>query len=199
VDIDPYRNPAVESRGKRRVHVIQFGERPGVLALAAQRMAAGVTSVRVPRFSDRCVCCDVDAGPHRFDYDASSTEVTVDPIEIPVCPECQRHGFISPAATEVWGLLVIVGSGAAGLGYKYWSERPDDDFTVGFMIFGIGLALLGAWRLLRAFRRERAINRGGHYGDFQISVSQGITVVRSSSEKLAADLLALNDDAERLR
>jgi hypothetical protein len=153
----------------------------------------------VPKFGRECVCCNGDPQGRTQDYDASTDRVTAPTFAVPVCAACARHAMQTHTAPIIMGSLLVVGIAATALGIGKLSERPDDSFLQGMVVFGVALTLIATvWVTLaiRRDRRERAI--GGHHPRLMFSIDHGAPRLITTNEQLANRLLELNPSARRL-
>jgi hypothetical protein len=181
--------------GPRRAHRIEIGQRPDILARSVVRQAGGTLAVRVPRFSDRCVCCSRNADAECLRYHPGDFEASAESFDVPLCRECQGHGLIEPLMSDApfWTLSLAL----LALGFAVWSWRETRELALAslFLVPGVVLLSFGLWRWRQLARRRRAITRGEHHGDFALRVSDGVTTIQTTNEVLVADLLARNADA----
>lgn len=135
----------------------------------------------IPDFGEPCACCN---GVARMTtpFDASTQRLAVDPIDVPVCPECLPHVKQNTNAEQlVGGSLIPIAVGLfiwalAGGGYL---------LTIPAVALGAGVAAY----LAKNRRRRLDEARRGHHPHLEISVAIGQCVVRTTNRRLASRLV----------
>lgn len=145
-----------------------------------------------PRFGDACVCCDAHAGGRTKNYNASTHNVRVPPVPMPVCESCDDHALVDSTTTLLQ--LSLIGSGVviAAVAAFGLVERPGDRI----IMLALAASLLGAvsgvlW--MRATRqRIRRARDAGHHPRLVFSVASGRTFLETTNERLVETLQAHN-------
>lgn len=177
--------------------MIQFGPAESVGRVALRGALGGTSQYVAPRFGTGCVCCNDDAQGRTQDYDPSIDRITADSFPVPVCFACRKHALRTHTAQILIVSLLGIGVAATFLGYTKLDERPEDHFLWWMIAIGISAIVAGVAWVLRAQVRERRLRGAGHHAGLTFSVDHGRTVLRTSNETLASELLELNPHAER--
>jgi hypothetical protein len=143
---------------------------------------------RPPVFSRSCVCCDGDS--------YNRNQIVAQGIEVPVCGFCHEHAIGTPRSA-VW-LAITVAVGAAMIAFGLSSLTRGGAGSAGMMIgvgatfFGIA-AVWGNWEL----RHRRDLRHSGHHLGLAIEAGPSHTLVWTTNDRLADELVAANPGARR--
>jgi hypothetical protein len=144
---------------------------------------------RPPVFSRACVCCDGDS------YNRS--QIVAQVIEVPVCGFCHEHAIGTPRSALWLAITVVVGTAMIAFGLAGVTRGPGAATAgmligVGVTLFGIA-AVWGRWEL----RHRRDLRHSGHHLGLAIEAGPKHTLVWTTNDRLADELVAANPGARR--
>jgi uncharacterized protein YlaI len=180
------------------VATIQFGERESFGKVMSRGTFGGDFAYVVPVFGERCVCCNQDAQHRVQEYDPSTDRIEAKPIHIPVCGLCHDHALDKPTTAILLGSGACVGLALGGLAIGYLTKRPGDAFLWGMLGVAIAiLAAIGVWSI-RRYQHTKAWRANGHHPRLFFGVGEGRTLLTTTNDELAADLVSRNKSAKRI-
>lgn len=152
--------------------------------VAAKGALGGPSELPPVVFGEGCICCSRPAEGRRTPVPLSSGHFEAEPIDAPVCAECEDHAVADTASGMAAAGFLVAGSGA-GL---YGLMIPLPALAWGGLVVA---GLCGLW-LMSIRRRRLEQTRGGHFPGIEMLIAPRQLVVRSANRALIEDLAERN-------
>lgn len=170
---------------------------PGYTFTKSMLTAFGGT-IPVLNLPRNCICCNVATDSTKNVEPFEDNRYLSEPMQIPLCPACYKHGFMDPGSMMLRLSPVLLG----GIGlilaiYKFTTTNP---IAFTYYLFAGSLAVtgFGAYLIYSYNQRFKNMEHGHHPGAHIGSVTPGQLSVETTNKTLVQNILAYNPETVHL-